>query len=218
MTRTSREPVKTSILIGIGGGTGSGKTSVANNILKEFGEGEVTVIQQDAYYKDLSHVPLEERTEANFDHPDSVDFDLLKKHLSNLVNGLSVEAPVYDFSTHTRAEKTRRLDSHPAVVVEGITVLTDPELRNMMDIRIYVETDADIRFIRRLTRDIQERGRTYVDVIRQYLETVRPMHEQFVESTRRYAHIIIPEGGDNRVAVDLIQTKIRSLLQNQGED
>ena len=204
--------MKTGILIGIGGGTGSGKTSVAKNILKEFDEGEVTTIEQDAYYKDLSHLLFDERTGINFDHPDAVDFDLLKQHLAQLLIGKSVDAPIYDFSTHTRGIETRRIEPHHAIVVEGITILTDLELRELMNIKIYVETDADIRFIRRLTRDIQERGRSYSDVIRQYLDTVRPMHEQFVEPSKKYADIIIPEGGDNRVAIDLIQTKIRSLF------
>lgn len=204
--------MKSSILIGIGGGTGSGKTSVARNILKELGEGKVVIIQQDAYYKDLSHLPFDERMKANFDHPDAVDFDLMNRQLATLLDGKQIEAPIYDFSTHSRRSDTRRIERHHAVVVEGITVLFDPTLRKLMDIRIYVETDADIRFIRRLTRDIKERGRTYTDVIRQYLDTVRPMHEQFVEPTKKHAHIIIPEGGDNRVAIDLIQTKIRSLL------
>jgi len=204
-----------SILIGIGGGTGSGKTSVANNILKKFGEGEVTIIEQDAYYKDLSHLPFEERIRTNFDHPDAVDFTLLESHLSQLITGKTAEAPIYDFTFHTRGTETERIEPHHAIVIEGITVLSNRALREMMDIKIYVETDADIRFIRRLTRDIQERGRSVNDVIRQYLDTVRPMHEQFVEPTKKYADIIIPEGGDNRVAIDLIQTKIRSLLQSR---
>lgn len=208
--------MKTGILIGIGGGTGSGKTSVAKNILKKFGEGEVTIIEQDAYYKDLSHLLFDERTGINFDHPDAVDFDLLKQHLAQLLIGKSVDAPIYDFSTHTRGSETQRIEPHHAIVVEGITILTDLKLRELMNIKIYVETDADIRLIRRLTRDIQVRGRSYSDVIRQYLDTVRPMHEQFVEPSKKYADIIIPEGGDNRVAIDLIQTKIRSLFTTRN--
>ncbi|MEE9166664.1 MAG: uridine kinase [Candidatus Neomarinimicrobiota bacterium] len=200
------------ILIGIGGGTGAGKTSVAKNIREEVGKGKVVIIQQDAYYRDLAHIPLDERARANFDHPDAVDFDLLRRQMTELLNGNPIEAPIYDFSTHSRREEAGRIKPHPAIVVEGITVLFDGPLRKMMDIRIYVETDDDIRFIRRLTRDIKDRGRTYIDVIRQYLDTVKPMHEQFVEPTKKYADIIIPEGGDNRVAIDLIQTKIRSLL------
>lgn len=208
--------MKSNILVGIGGGTGSGKTSVAQNILTEFGKGEVVILEQDSYYKDLSYLPFEERIHTNFDHPDAVDFDLLKRHLTDLVDGKPIDAPVYDFSAHTRMGESRMIDPHRAIVVEGISVLFDPGLREIMDIKIYVETDADIRFIRRLSRDIQERGRTYSDVIRQYLDTVRPMHEQFVEPTKKYADIILPEGGDNRVAIDLIQTKIRSLLRPAG--
>lgn len=204
-----------SILIGIGGGTGSGKTLVANNILKEFGEGEVVVIQQDSYYRDLSHLPFDERIKTNFDHPSAIDFDLLRQHLQELESGKGVNVPTYDFATHTREKKTRAIEPHPAVVIEGIMVLTDRDLRDMLHIKIYVETDADIRFIRRLKRDIQDRERTYQEVIDQYLKTVRPMHEQFVETTKKYADIIIPEGGENPVAIDLIQTKIRSLLLAQ---
>ena len=208
--------MKSSILIGIGGGTGSGKTSIGKNILKEFGEGEVAIIEQDAYYRDLSHIPLEKRILTNFDHPDAVDFGLLEVHLSELVKGNSVEIPIYDFSLHIRGKKTRRINPHHAIVIEGITVLSSLKLRDMLDIKIYVETDADIRFIRRLSRDIRERDRSVSDVIHQYLTTVRPMHEQFVEPSKKYADIIIPEGGDNRVAIDLIQTKIRSLFQSRS--
>ncbi len=204
------------ILIGIGGGTGSGKTSLAKNILREFGEGEVVILEQDAYYKDLAHIPFEERAKRNFDHPDAIDFDLLRRHLQSLLNDESVAMPIYDFSTHTRQPETRTVEPHHAVVLEGIMVLTDEELRDMMAIKIYVETDSDVRFIRRLHRDIKERGRTVEDVIQQYESTVRPMHEQFVEITKKYADIILPEGGDNEVAVDLIQTKIQSLLKRKS--
>lgn len=206
------------VLIGIGGGSGSGKTLVARNIVKEFGEDEVAVIQQDSYYRDLSHLSFEERVKTNFDHPDALDFDLVRRHLKRLVSGEAVRVPTYDFATHTRRKQTRDVHPHRAVVIEGVMVLTDRNLRDMLHIKIYVETDADVRFIRRLTRDIQERGRTYQDVIDQYLKTVRPMHEQFVETTKKYADIIIPEGGDNPVAIDLIQTKIRSLLNAQTPD
>jgi uridine kinase len=205
--------MKSNILIGIGGGTGSGKTSLAKNILKKFGTREVVVIEQDNYYQDLSHIPLPEREKHNFDHPNAIDFKLLKNHLSKLLKGQSVNIPIYNFETHTRFKDSRIIEPHNAIVLEGILVLTDPELREMMDIKIYIETDDVIRFIRRLTRDIEERGRTPKEVIRQYLDTVKPMHEQFVEKSMKYADIIIPEGGDNSVAIDLIQTKIRSLLQ-----
>ncbi len=204
------------VLIGIGGGTGSGKTSLAKNILKEFNEGEIIILEQDAYYKDLAHLPFEERSERNFDHPDAIDFELLKKHLQSLLHDQSIEMPIYDFSTHTRQPETRTVDVHRAIILEGIMVLTDEELRDMMTIKIYVETDSDVRFLRRLQRDIKERGRTVDDVIQQYETTVRPMHEQFVEITKKYADIILPEGGDNRVAVDLFHTKIQSLLKGKS--
>lgn len=209
---------KKNILIGIGGGSGSGKTSLAKNILKAFGTGEVVIIQLDSYYKDLSHLPFEERTQQNFDHPDSIDFSLLKKHLSQLLTGEPVDIPLYDYETHTRLKEPLKIEPHHTIVLEGILVFLDPELQDMMNIKIFVETDDDIRFIRRLTRDLTDRGRTHTDVIRQYLDSVRPMHEQFVEKSKKYADIIIPEGGDNTVAIDLIQTKIRSLLQTEGSE
>ena len=204
--------MSSNVLIGIGGGTGSGKTTLAKNILTEFDEGEMIILEQDAYYKNLAHIPFEERAKKNFDHPDAIDFDLLKEHLQFLLHDQSVEMPIYDFFTHTRQPETRTVDTHRAIVLEGIMVLTDEELRDMMAIKIYLETDSDVRFLRRLQRDIKERGRTVDDVIQQYESTVRPMHEQFVEITKKYADIILPEGGDNTVAVDLIQTKIQSLL------
>ncbi len=207
--------MSSNILIGIGGGTGSGKTSLAKNILREFGEGEVVILEQDAYYKDLAHIPFEERAKRNFDHPDAIDFDLLGGHLRNLLNDESVAIPIYDFSTHTRQPETRTVEPHHAVVLEGIMVLTDEELRAMMAIKIYVETDSDVRFIRRLQRDIKERGRTVEDVIQQYESTVRPMHEQFVEPMKAHADLIIPEGGKNMVAIDLIRTKIRSIIPRE---
>ena len=204
-----------SVLIGIGGGTGSGKTAVSENILNGFDEDEIGIIAQDAYYKDLSDTPSKERAKTNFDHPEAIDFDLLTEHLKNLVNGEPVEIPVYDFSTHTRARETNRLDPRPTIVLEGIMVLTNERLRELMDIKIYVETDADVRFIRRLQRDIKERDRTVEDVIEQYMNTVRPMHEEFLEITKKYADIILPKGGRNAVAVDLIQTKIQALLKEK---
>ena len=204
-----------SVLIGIGGGTGSGKTAVSENILNGFDEDEIGIIAQDSYYKDLSDKPSKERAKTNFDHPEAIDFDLLTEHLKNLVNGEPVEIPVYDFSTHTRARETNRLDPRPTIVLEGIMVLTNERLRELMDIKIYVETDADVRFIRRLQRDIKERDRTVEDVIEQYMNTVRPMHEEFVEITKKYADIILPKGGRNAVAVDLIQTKIQALLKEK---
>lgn len=206
------------ILIGIAGGTGSGKTSVAKNILRKFGEGEVVILEQDAYYKDMSHIPFEERAKKNFDHPDAIDFDLLKGHLQSLLNDESVSIPIYDFSTHLRQPESRTVDPHHAIVLEGIMVLTDEELRDMMAIKIYVETDSDVRFIRRLQRDIKERNRTVGDVIQQYESTVRPMHEQFVEITKKYADIILTEGSGNDIAVNRIKTKIQLLLKGMAQN
>ncbi|MCH7612444.1 MAG: uridine kinase [Candidatus Marinimicrobia bacterium] len=201
------------ILIGIAGGTGSGKTSIASEILKEFSKGEVAVLQLDSYYKNLDHMDIDDRHKQNFDHPDAMDFDLLHEHLSKLLNWETVHIPSYDFETHTRKEENETIEAHHVVVVEGILTLWDKQLRDLMDIKLYVETPKDIRFIRRLSRDIKERGRTTQSVIDQYLHTVRPMHEQFVEPTKVFADLIIPEGAHNKVAVDLIRTKIKSILQ-----
>ena len=200
------------IIIGIGGGTGSGKTSLAKGILAEYGEGEVAVIEQDSYYKDLSHIIYEERTGQNYDHPDSIDIDLFEIHLQQLLDGREIEIPTYDFSTHVRMDKTKPITQPHVIVVEGILALHYPQLRKLFTIKIFVDTPADIRFIRRLTRDIHERGRTLESVNKQYLSTVRPMHEQFVEPSKYYADLIIPEGGENKVAIDLIRTKIDSIL------
>lgn len=204
-----------SILIGIAGGTGSGKTSISKELLREYGTGEVVVIQQDSYYFDLSHQPIEERHSHNYDHPDALDIDLFHKNLTSLLNGETVEVPIYDFATHTRSPEAITVSPHHVVVLEGILMLHYLSLRNLMDIKLYVETPADIRFIRRLSRDIKERGRTTQSVIDQYLSTVRPMHEQFVEPSKFYADVIIPEGGENKVAIDLIRTKISSILSRK---
>ena len=203
------------VLLGIGGGTGSGKTVLSNNLLNKFNRNEIAIIRQDSYYKDLSNKTSQERARTNFDHPEAINFDLLAEHLGILLNGDSVEMPVYDYSTHTRAPGEKRLCPHPIFILEGTMVLTHQQIRDRMDIKIYVETDADIRFIRRLQRDINERSRTMEDVIEQYMNTVRPMHEEFVEITKKYADIILPKGGDNSVAVDLIQTKIQTLLKEK---
>ena len=200
------------IIIGIGGGTGSGKTSLAKGILAEYGEGEVAVIEQDSYYNDLSHILYEERVDQNYDHPDSIDIDLFESHLQQLLDGKTIAIPTYDFSTHVRMDKTTPITQHHVIVVEGILALHYPQLRKLFTIKIFVDTPADIRFIRRLTRDIHERGRTPESVNKQYLSTVRPMHEQFVEPSKYYADLIIPEGGENKVAIDLIRTKIDSIL------
>ncbi|HKO44646.1 MAG TPA: uridine kinase [Pyrinomonadaceae bacterium] len=201
-----------SLIIGISGGTGSGKTTVANRILESVKASEVVFIQQDSYYRNLKDLPLDYRHVANFDHPDALDNDLLVNHIRKLRAGESVELPIYDFRTHTRANETRSVEPRPIVIVEGILIFADPRLLEQMDIKVFVDTPDDIRFIRRLRRDIDERGRTLESVIEQYVGTVRPMHIQFVEPSKRFADVIIPEGGHNLVSIDLISGKIRERL------
>jgi len=203
----------TPLVIGIAGGTGSGKTTVANVILKQVGEKHIAYLPHDAYYRDLGDLPYDQKAAMNFDHPDSLETELMIEHIKMLKDGKSVEIPVYDFSIHSRTSRTIRVDPHPVVVVEGILLFVEKELRELLDIRIFVDTDADIRFIRRLQRDITERGRTTEMVIQQYLSTVRPMHLEFVEPSKRYANVIIPEGGLNQVAMDMVIARIESLLR-----
>jgi uridine kinase len=203
-----------SLIIGISGGTGSGKTTVANRILEAVESSEVVFIQQDSYYRNLKDLPLDYRHVANFDHPDAIDNDLLVNHIRKLKAGESVELPIYDFRTHTRAIETQPVTPKPIVIVEGILIFADPRLLEQFDIKVFVDTPDDIRFIRRLQRDIDERGRTLESVIEQYVGTVRPMHMQFVEPSKRYADVIIPEGGHNLVSIDLISGKIRERLAN----
>ena len=210
--------MKNSILIGIAGGTGSGKTSMAKNIVKDFRPDQVVIIEQDSYYYDLRKIPMDARNHHNFDHPDAYDFDLLKIQMRMLLEGKSVSVPIYDYKTHTRKKEAHHISGHKIIVLEGIMVLVDPELRDMIDIKMYIHTADDIRFIRRMTRDIHERGRSIDSVIQQYLETVRPMHEEFIAPTMHYADIIIPEGGQNKVAIDLFETKLRSLLRHLKKD
>jgi uridine kinase len=200
------------IVIGIGGGTGSGKTTVAKEVRKHFPEESVVIVHHDSYYVDRSDLPPESRENINYDHPDSFDNELLRAHLSDLRTGRAIEKPIYDFETHTRREETIKVRPARIILLEGILVLAEDDLRELMDIKLYVDTDADERFIRRLRRDITDRGRTVDQVIEQYLQTVRPMHLQFVETSKRYADVIIPEGGLNLVAVDLIVTKVRDIL------
>ena len=200
------------MLMGIAGGTGSGKTTVAKAIRRQLSEEEVVIISHDMYYCDNSHLSMDERERINYDHPDALDNDLLIKQLKELRGGKTIQRPIYSFTSHTRLNETVPVKPADVIIVEGILVLAHPELRNILDIKIYVDTDPDVRFIRRLTRDIKERGRSVQSVIDQYLNIVRLMHMEFVEPSKRYADIILPEGGFNKVAVDLIITKIRSIL------
>ena len=200
------------LTIGICGGTGSGKTTITNRLTETLSEDSVLLLQQDHYYKDTPHLPLEERAKQNFDHPESVDTQLLISHVRALREGQAIERPVYDFTQHRRVPATVHLEPRPALIVEGILIFENPALRNLCDIKIFVDTEADLRFIRRLRRDIRERGRTVESVIEQYMATVRPMHMEFVEPSKRYADVIIPEGGYNEVGIDLVIQKIRSLV------
>ena len=205
--------MKKPVLIGITGGTGSGKSSVANAIFSSFGEESIAVIQQDAYYKDQSQLTFEERVKTNYDHPMAFDTELLISQLKDLIGGKAIDMPVYDFTVHNRTEEKVRLEPRRIILVEGILVLNDEELRNLLDIKIYVDTDADIRILRRLLRDIQERGRSLDSVINQYLSVVRPMHLQFIEPSKKFADLIIPEGGHNKVAIDIMVNSIRQLIE-----
>lgn len=202
------------LIIGICGGTGSGKTTVARSILEAVSTRDVVFIQQDSYYRNLKDLPLDYRQLANFDHPDALDNDLLVNHIRKLKAGEAVDLPIYDFRTHTRMVETTAIEPQPIVIVEGILIFADPRLLEQLDIKVFVDTPDDIRFIRRLHRDLAERGRTVESVIEQYLATVRPMHMQFVEPSKRHADVIIPEGGHNLVSIDLISGKIRERLAN----
>ena len=209
----SRKP----LVIGIAGGSGSGKTSVTNSIYDVFKEHSVVVIEQDYYYKDQSHLEFEERLETNYDHPLAFDTDFLIEHIQQLLNRQPIEKPVYDYALHTRSKETVVIAPKDVIILEGILVLEDSRLRDLMDIKLFVDTDADLRIIRRIMRDLNERGRTIESVIEQYLTVVRPMHNQFIEPTKRYADIIIPEGGHNEVAIDLMVTKIKTILESNTE-
>lgn len=203
------------MIIGIAGGTGSGKTTVGNAIIDQLNQKEVVIISQDCYYLDRSDLPPAEREKINYDHPDAFDNRLLISHLKQLMAGKPVERPVYSYVTHSRLKETVTIEPVRVVILEGIMVLVDPNLRELMDIKLYVDTDLDVRFIRRLTRDIEERGRSVNSVIQQYVNVVRLMHMEFVEPSKRHANIIVPEGGYNEVAVDIIVTKIKSILKEE---
>lgn len=207
---------KKPVVIGIAGGSGSGKTTVTKAIYEYFKGHSIMLLEQDYYYKDQSDVPLEQRLQTNYDHPLAFDNDLLIEHLQNLLNYESIDKPVYDYAIHTRSEKVIKEEPKDVIILEGILVLEDQRLRNLMDIKLYVDTDADLRIIRRMLRDIKERERTLESVVDQYVSVVRPMHNQFVEPTKRYADIIIPEGGQNHVAIDLMVTKIQTILEQNA--
>jgi uridine kinase len=202
----------TPLVIGIAGGSGSGKTTVAQTILQRVGPDRISFLQHDAYYKDLSGLPPAQRAEVNFDHPNSLENELLIRHIQQLKNGEPVEVPVYDFSTHSRTDRTFTVQPRSVILVEGILIFTEAPLRDFFDVKIFVDTDSDLRFIRRLQRDITERGRTTETVIKQYMATVRPMHMEFVEPSKRYADVIIPEGGFNAAALDMVVARIEEML------
>ena len=201
------------IVIGVAGGSGSGKTSVTRAIVESFAGHSILMIEQDYYYKDQSHLEFEQRLQTNYDHPFAFDNDLLIEHINKLLNYEAIEKPVYDYALHTRSEEVIHVEPKEVIILEGILILEDERLRNLMDMKLFVDTDADIRIIRRMLRDIKERGRTMESVIDQYVSVVRPMHNQFIEPTKRYADIIIPEGGQNYVAIDLMVTKIKTILE-----
>jgi len=205
----------TPLVIGIAGGSGSGKTTLARLILERVGQQHIAYLPHDAYYKDLSELPFNQRETINFDHPDSLDSELLASHVKQLRNYQAIDLPIYDFLTDRRTSQTKRIEPQPIILVEGILIFTDRALRELFDVKIFVDADADLRLIRRLERDIHERGRTTETVIRQYLATVRPMHLEFVEPSKRYADVIIPEGGLNTVAMDMVVARLEVLLKER---
>jgi uridine kinase len=204
--------IKKPIVFGVAGGTASGKTTVAENILGAVGASQAAYVPHDAYYRDMSYLPLSERARLNYDHPESLETELLIEHIEQLVDHQPVHVPVYDFTDHRRTEKTRLVEPSPIILIDGILIFTNAKLRELMDIKIYVDTDADVRFIRRLERDMNERGRSLESVIEQYTETVRVMHLEFVEPSKRYADVIIPHGGLNEVAMDMVVARLLAML------
>ena len=201
------------IIIGIAGGTSSGKTSIARILIDGFQYNKsINIIKEDDYYKDQSNLPMEERAKTNYDHPLACDFDLMLKHINMLINGQSIEKPTYDYTVHNRSEVTEIMHPSDVLIIEGLFALYTPQIRKLEDIKIFVDTPADVRFIRRLKRDVKERGRTVDSIIDQYLTTVKPMHDQFIEPTNQYADLIIPQGKSNVVAIDLLKTKINSII------
>lgn len=203
-------------MIGLAGGTGSGKTTVARNLLHRLALDSITVLQQDAYYRDLADLAPAQRTTRNFDHPDSIEIEQFTDHLRALKEGRPVERPVYDFKRHVRTAETVRIEPRDVILAEGILLFHFPAVRELLDVRIYVDTPPDIRLLRRIRRDIRERGRTFESVAEQYARTVRPMHEEFVEPSKRFADVIIPEGGENEIAIEMIASRVRALLARGG--
>lgn len=212
-----KSDMKRPIVIGVTGGSGSGKTTVSRTIFEKFSDLSILLLEQDYYYKDQSHLPFEERLKTNYDHPFAFDNDRFISDLESLIAYNSIDQPVYDYAKHTRSDQTIHREPKEVIIVEGILILEDERLRELMDIKVYVDTDDDIRIIRRIKRDIEERGRTLDSVIHQYLSVVKPMHHQFVEPTKKFADIIIPEGGKNQVAIDLMTTKIASILSESNK-
>lgn len=208
---------KKPLIIGVGGGSGSGKTTVVKHILSSIGRKNILLIQHDSYYRDLNHLPLEERKKQNFDHPSSLETELMIRHVNALKNGYQVDIPVYDFAAHTRSEETVKAAPKEIILLDGILIFTEPDLRELMDIRLFVDTDDDIRLLRRIKRDIMERGRDLKGVIDQYETFVRPMHLEFVEPSKRYADIIIPRGGENLVALEMVVATIREKLTHSED-
>ena len=205
---------KNTIIIGISGASASGKSLLANTIVNELGSEQVVVISEDSYYKDHSNIPFEEREKINYDHPDSMDHELLYQHLMQLQQGETIETPIYNHAMHIRDKNTRRIGGHSIIVLEGILLFVEPKLRELMDIRIFMETALDVCLIRRLKRDIKDRGRSLDSVLKQYEDTVRPMYLQFIDPSKRYADLIVPRGGGNRIAIDMIKAKMRELLNS----
>jgi len=203
------------MVVGIAGGTGSGKTTLADLILRRLGRDRIGYLPHDAYYRHQKELPLEERAKVNYDHPDSLETELLIEHINALMQGEAIQMPVYDFTVHNRKAETVRVEPRPVILVEGILIFVEKRLRDLFEMKIYVDTDADIRFIRRLTRDIEERDRTLDSVVGQYLRTVRPMHLEFVEASKRYADIIVPQGGMNPVALEMVIARLQLLLSGE---
>lgn len=203
------------IVFGVAGGTASGKTTVAEAVLEAVGASQVAYVPHDAYYRDMSHLPLSERARLNYDHPDSLETELLIAHIEELLAGRAIHVPVYDFTVHRRREETRLVEPSPVILIDGILIFTSRPLRELMDIKLFVDTDPDIRFIRRMERDMAERGRSLASIVKQYLETVRPMHMEFVEPSKRHADVIIPHGGWNRVAMEMVVARLVTLIQGE---